>query len=146
VRSHSHRAMSKATQFKRIPEGTKTPRMLVVEKRIATTLEADYREQYLEGDLGQKRLATRWGVARNQIFGSLRGNRRNWVQMLGVLAKAGAIKERQRQSATRVCEICSAADTVLERAHWIPASVEPSPPAGSILKLCPNCHKRLDQL
>jgi HNH endonuclease len=138
--------MSKETQFKRTPPGAKTARMLEVEKRIGTTLEKDYKAQYLEGSLGQKRLATRWGVARGQIFGSLRGNRRNWVQMLGLPSKAGNTKEKQSRTVSKGCEICSAPDTVLEKAHWISAREGGSAHAENILKLCPNCHKRLDQL
>ena len=55
------RNKSKSTQFKRTPDGVKTKRMLEVEDEIGTTLEEDYRTQYLNGDLGQKRLATDGG-------------------------------------------------------------------------------------
>ena len=48
------------------------------------TLEEDYKANYLSGSLGQKRLANRWGVNRNQIFGQHRDGRRNWVQMLSL--------------------------------------------------------------
>ena len=78
------RNKSKSTQFKRTPDGVKTKRMLEVEDEIGTTLEEDYRTQYLNGDLGQKRLADRWGVQRNQIFARLSGGRRSWIQMLGL--------------------------------------------------------------
>src|SRR5215813_7546878 len=75
---------SKSTQFKRTPDGVKTKRMLEVEDKIGTTLEDDYINQYLYGDLGQKRLANRWEVGRALIFGDLRGGRRSWIQMLGL--------------------------------------------------------------
>ena len=74
----------KTGQFLKIKKGTKSSRMIEVEKLISKlvgrkiTLEQDYKNQYLNGDLGQKKLANRWGVNRGQIFGSLRGNRRNW--------------------------------------------------------------------
>src|ERR1700758_3794409 len=98
--------MSERTQFKRTPEGAKTERMLQVEQRIGRTLEEDYAENYLGGRLGQKRLANRWGVARNQIFGVLRGGRRNWVQMLGLPAKGGSPQAVARERTSSRCEIC----------------------------------------
>ena len=87
--------MSKSTHFKRTPDGVKTSRMLEVEKRINATLEDDYRAHYLDGGWGQKRLANRWGMARGQIFGVLRGGRRNWVQMLGLPIKGDAGAKKQ---------------------------------------------------
>ena len=81
---------SKSTQFKRTPDGEKTKRMLEVEGKIRTTLEDDYQTQYINGDLGQKRLANRWGVTRNQIFGSHRDGRRSWIEMLGLPKKGHA--------------------------------------------------------
>src|SRR6516162_3232365 len=84
------RNKSKSTQFKRTPDGEKTKRMLEVEGKIGTTLEDDYQTQYLNGDLGQKRLANRWGVTRNQIFGSHRDGRRSWIEMLGLPKKGHA--------------------------------------------------------
>ncbi|SRR6266446_3846315 len=58
--------------------------MLKAEQKIGMTLEEDYKANYLSGSLGQKRLANRWGVNRNQIFGQHRDGRRNWVQMLSL--------------------------------------------------------------
>src|SRR5260221_8488904 len=112
--------MSKLTQFKRTPAGVKTSRMLEVEKRIDATLEDDYKAYYLDGGWGQKRLANRWGVARGQIFGVLRGGRRNLVQMLDLPAKGNAGDKKTRRS-SKACEICGVDDTVLEGAHWIAA-------------------------
>src|SRR5215472_2196456 len=71
--------------------------MLEVEAMIGTTLEDDYRTQYLYGDLGQKRLANRWGVGRPLIFGDLRGGRRSWIQMLGLPKKGHASDKRPAQ-------------------------------------------------
>jgi hypothetical protein len=136
----------RSTQFKRTPDGVKTSRMLDVENRIGAKLEDDYRSYYLERGWGQKRLANRWGVTRGQIFGQLPGGRRNWVQMLGLPARGDAGVKKQSRRASRACEVCGADDTVLEAAHWIPARDGGSTRAENILKLCPNCHKRLDQL
>jgi hypothetical protein len=136
--------MSKQTQFKRIPEGSKTDRMLQVEKRIGRSLEEDYEEHYLSGHMGQKRLADRWGVARGQIFGVLRGGRRNWVQMLGLRARDGTAHAMGRQKTPAKCEICGATEVPLEAAHWLPARDGGSTRLDNILKLCPNCHTRLD--
>jgi 5-methylcytosine-specific restriction endonuclease McrA len=136
--------MNKGTQFKRTPEGAKTERMLEVEKRIGRTLEEDYEENYLRGRLGQKRLANHWGVARNQVFGVLRGGRRNWVQMLGLPAKGGSSQAIARERTSRKCEICGATEVPLEGAHWLSARDGGSARLDNILRLCPNCHTRLD--
>ena len=137
-------AMSKQTQFKRTPAGAKTARMLEVERRIGRTLEDDYQEHYLHGPWGQKRLANHWGVSRGQIFGYLRGGRRNWVEMLGLPKKGSGSTRSARERTSNRCEICDATDTILEKAHWIPASDEGSSRTDNILNLCPNCHTRLD--
>ena len=61
-------------KFLKIKEGTKTSRMLSVEKYISkleghpTTLEEDYMKYYYNGNLGQKKLSDRWKVERNRIF------------------------------------------------------------------------------
>lgn len=138
--------MSKQTQFKRQPEGVKTARMLEVEKRIGRTLEEDYKINHLDGRMGQKRLANHWGVARGQIFSKLRGGRRNWVQMLGLPKKGEQNTPKHPEKRSHVCEICGTTDIPLESAHWIAARDGGSGRADNILKLCPNCHARLDQL
>jgi len=72
-------------RFKPIPQGRKTPKMLEVEKKLGCTLEEDFYKYYGDKKWGQKRLAKRWGVGRNLIFGkSLKGNRRSWTQMLNL--------------------------------------------------------------
>ncbi len=138
--------MSKQTQFQPQPEGVKTPRMLEVEKRIGRTLEEDYKTNYLDGRMGQKRLANRWGVARGQIFGNLRGGRRNWVQMLHLPKKGEKNTPKHSERSSHACEICGTTNIPLENAHWIAARDGCSSRADNILKLCPNCHTRLDQL
>lgn len=133
-------------QFLRTPQGVKTPRMLEVEATLGRTLEEDYQEFYLEKRWGQKRLATRWGVARSLVFSShMRGRRRSWVQMLGLTvrhaeeAKPSPGRSRHRPE----CEICGWSDGPLDGAHFIPYS-EGGSRGWNILRLCPNCHRRLD--
>jgi hypothetical protein len=135
--------MSKATQFKRIPDGTKTERMLQVEVRIGRKLEEDYKANYLDGSWGQKKLANHWGVQRQLIFGKLSGGRRNWVQKLGLPSK-GQRPQTAHAQALKKCEICGVTGIALEGAHWIPASNGGSTKADNILKLCPNCHTQID--
>ena len=96
------RNKSKSTQFKRTPDGVKTKRMLEVEDKIGTTLEDDYRTQYLYGDLGQKRLANRWGVQRALIFSRLPDGRRSWIQMLGLPKRGDASDKKPAEDARRV--------------------------------------------
>jgi hypothetical protein len=134
----------KTTQFKRTPDGVKTSRMLEVQKRIGATLEDDYKAKYLDGGWGQKRLADHWGVRRGQIFGQLCKGRRSWVQMLKLPAKGGTSANKDSRSASNQCETCGAHDTVLEAAHWIPVRNGGSSRRDNILKICPNCHKKLD--
>ena len=82
--------MGKRTQFQQTPLGTKTARMLEVEKRLGVSLEDDYREHVVEKGWGQRRLANRWGVKRQTIFDtSVRGRKRSWVQMLGYPSRRG---------------------------------------------------------
>lgn len=83
-------------RFVKQPDGEKTHRMLEVEHLIDNTLEEDYRENYLSGNMGQKKLARRWGVTRHLIFGSVTGGnrRRGWVGMLGLSKKDGYSSKR----------------------------------------------------
>jgi hypothetical protein len=138
--------MNRTTRFKPTPEGVKTAKMLEVEARIGRSLEEDYTQFYFNNHVrghGQKALANRWGIARNQTFGQLRGGRRNWVQMLGLPSKGEAVLKYQPRR--RACEICGVHDTPIEAAHWIPARDGGSTRADNTLKLCPNCHQRLDR-
>jgi len=137
--------MSKATRFQATPDGVKTPRMLQVEKKIGASLEEDYLNNYINGSLGQKRLASRWGVGRNLIFGSLRGKRRNWVQMLKLPKKSSDADENTTSSSTNEgCELCKIEGIPLEGAHWVAARDGGSTKSFNIIKLCPNCHTLLD--
>lgn len=137
--------MNMNSRFKRTPVGEKTPRMKEVEKRLGRTLEEDYREMYLNGPFGQKRLATRWGVKKGQIFDhSMRGGRRCWVQMLQL-----PVKRRKTAPASKrrpACELCGTDDVPLERAHWVAAKDGGGSKRDNILMLCPNCHTKLDHV
>lgn len=129
------------------PKGVKTPLMLEVEKKLGRTLEEDFEEFYTRKGWGQKRLANRWNVKRATIFGtSMRGGRRCWVDMLGLNARrtsdTGA-QEKQRQ--TKSCELCGVQGVELDGAHWVADAAGGSSASYNILKLCPNCHRKLDR-
>jgi hypothetical protein len=140
---------NKNTQFKRTPEGEKTPRMREIEKRIGRPLEDDYRDFYLKNrgrrGNGKKALANRWHLTRGQIWGPVGPGRRTWVEMLKLPDKDSTTAKEQSPPASRRCEICGTNDVALERAHWIPRCEGGSTRADNILKLCPNCHTQLDQ-
>lgn len=139
--------MSQGTQFRRTPPGEKTAKMLEVEARIGRSLEDDYREMYLNGQYGQTRLATRWGVKKALIFDhKMRDGRRCWVQMLGLPTKNARAPEASASPFKKQCELCGTDDVPLERAHWVPASAGGSKRQHNIVLLCPNCHTRLDQV
>jgi hypothetical protein len=136
-------------QFLPTPPGQKTPKMREVEVRLGRTLEDDFREYYTDKGLGQKRLANRWGVQRNLIFGTnLRGARRSWATMLNL-----DVRRLNAESASGVspsqskltCEICNAFETFLDGAHWISNRDGGGTQSYNILRLCPNCHRKLDR-
>lgn len=137
--------MKNQTQFKSIPDGVKTPKMLEVERRIGTTLEHDYSLKYLHGNMGQKRVANRWGVPRALIFGPLAGRRRSWVQRLCLAKKEKPSAPDHREKLARGCEICPNTSVPPEAAHWIAKRDGGTSSPYNILKLCPNCHTLLDQ-
>lgn len=131
-------------KFLATPKGVKTPKMLEVEKKLGRTLEKDYKENYLNGLLGQKRLANRWGVPRNLIFAkSLRGKRRSWTIMLDLPVKRENLSGNN-QKRVKGCEICLKNDVLLDKAHWVDRAKGGSDKSFNILKLCPNCHRKLD--
>lgn len=131
-------------QFRPHAVGVKTARMLEVESRLGRTLEADFREFYVEKGWGQKKLAKRWGVTRPAIFGRGETTVKCWVQVLGlpVRREARAVSPKPAWPSP-ACEICGAKG-VLEGAHWIPAAKGGEATPSNVLKLCPNCHKQLD--
>jgi len=137
--------MNNETQFKPIPDGVKTPKMIQVEQRIGRALEHDYGLNYLHGTMGQKRLASRWGVPRALIFGPLAGRRRSWAQRLCLAKKAMHSVPDRRENAARGCEICRNTDVPPESAHWIAKRDGGTSSPFNILKLCPNCHSLLDR-
>jgi hypothetical protein len=137
--------MNNQTHFKPIPDGVKTPKMIEVEQRIGRVLEHDYSLSYLHGTMGQRRLASRWGVPRGVIFGPLAGRRRSWVQRLRLAKKAKPSVPEFHENAARGCEICRNTDVPPEAAHWIARRDGGASLPFNILKLCPNCHTLLDQ-
>jgi hypothetical protein len=132
--------MNKETQFKPIPDGVKTPKMIEVEQRIGRALEHDYGLNYLDGPMGQKRLANRWRVPRAMIFGPLAGGRRSWVQKLDLPKKGKPSAPERCEQVTHRCEICETTKAPLERAHWIARGDGGPSSQYNILKLCRNCH------
>lgn len=125
--------------------GEKTPKMLEVERRLGRTLEKDFHDYYVVRGFGQKRLANRWGVHRNNIFGtSTRGGRRSWVAMLGFDVRRHRPPRTAREhSDTKRCECCGESGVPLDQAHWI-ASADGGPAhKWNLLELCPNCHRKL---
>ena len=139
----------KTGQFRPTPLGQKTPKMLEVEARLGRTLEDDFREYYIEKRWGQKRLANRWGVQRNLVFATnLRGARRSWAKMLNLDVRRlnGENTSAPSPSDSKLtCEICSAFDTFLDNAHWISNRNGGGTQSYNILRLCPNCHRKLDR-
>lgn len=138
--------MNKDGKFKKIPDGQKTPKMLEVEKKIGKTLEQDYKEMYLSGKIGQKRLAQRWGVPRGLIFcETMRENRKCWVQKLNLSKLDGsALQISKKTILQKGCEICGECRVFLDDAHWIAHAKGGGKERSNILKLCPNCHRLLD--
>lgn len=132
-------------QFLPIPKGQKPPKMLDMEKKLGLDFKQDYFDNYLNGNLGQKRFAQRWGVSKNLIFANnLRGGRRSWVQMLDLEKKNTQVTENSFASIIPRCEICGE-KVSLDGAHWKEHTKGGSTKADNILKLCPNCHRKLDR-
>jgi len=133
--------------FKRTNPGEKTVRMLQVEARLGRSLEEDYREYYLDKGWGQKRLADRWGVKRNVVFESSARNRsRSWIEMLHLPVRRAQDLPAPAPRAMPACEACTDNSVPLERAHWLESNKGGPASPDNIVLLCPNCHKKLDQL
>ncbi len=137
--------MSRITRFRPHVIGVKTARMLEVEALLGKTLEEDFREYYLEKSWGQKKLSNRWGVTRTAIFGrGMTTDLKSWVQVLGLPIRRESDLVEEKPIVLPSCEICDASGTPLEAAHWIAASKGGSKSPSNIIKLCPNCHTKLD--
>jgi hypothetical protein len=136
-------------QFKLTAKGEKTCAMREVEANLGRTLEEDFQEFYVEKGWGQKRIAQRWQTQRPTIFATNKhGGRRSWVQILALPVRrdGGAVAEHQRKTVPRSrCEICGDGAPSLDNAHWISAREGGSTVSYNILRLCPNCHRRLDR-
>jgi hypothetical protein len=138
-------AMSRSTQFRPHAPGVKTPRMLEVEARIGRTLEEDFREYYFDKNWGQKKLTSRWGVTRSAIFG--RGGTTDlkcWVQVLNLPIRRDPLPSETRIAVVPACEVCDLSGVPLEGAHWIAAAKGGNATPSNIIKLCPNCHTKLE--
>jgi hypothetical protein len=135
--------------FVRTPKGQKTPKMLEVERRLGRTLEEDFRDCYVEKGWGQIRLAKKWGVPRNLVFfSSERNGSRSWVEMLNLPVRRG--EEQSDSPASEAdhrlkCEVCEEHGEHFDEAHWISATAGGGTQSFNILRLCPNCHRKLDR-
>jgi len=134
-------------KFVRTALGEKTAKMRGVEKRIGRTLEDDFHEYYVLKDWGYRRLARRWGVGHNTISVSRKRNGfRSWVEILGLPARRESSSDNHSQtSVTASCEVCEIANLTLDDAHWVADKDGGSSKSHNILKLCPNCHRKLDR-
>jgi hypothetical protein len=133
-------------RFTPTPSGKKTPKMLEVERKLGCSLEEDFYEYHIKKGWGQKRIANKWGVKRNLIFAkNLRGGRRSWSQMLNLpVRRLESEKTAPSKRRAETCEICSESEVALVRAHWVGNADGGSSRSFNILKLCPNCHSKLD--
>jgi hypothetical protein len=133
-------------QFNAIPLNQKTPRMLEIEKRLGRSLEEDFNEYYVKRGWGQKRIAQRWGVQRQLIFGhGYRSKRRSWIERLGLTLRViPNLANEKPYAPDRSCAICHDPILPTENAHWIAHSKGGSHDSHNIIRLCPNHHKLLD--
>ena len=132
-------------QFIPVPRGEKPPKMKDMEEKLDMDFIEDYKKNYLNGELGQKRFAQRWGVSRNLIFANnLRGGRRSWVQMLDLEKRGDSTRQKNKEVETKGCEICGE-KVSLDKAHWKEHTKGGNTKAENILNLCPNCHRKLDR-
>ena len=139
---------TKTGQFLPTPKGQKTRKMLEVEQELGRTLEEDFREYHIEKRWGQKRIADRWGVPRGLIFSNnLRSRRRCWATMLNLpVRRLEQQADLQSRASDRklTCEVCGRLEN-LEAAHWIRHAEGGGRQSFNILRLCPNCHRKLDR-
>ena len=141
-------------QFVAIPLDQKTEKMLEVEKRLGRTLEEDFDEYYIKRGWGQKRLASRWGVKRQLIFGYEKSDRTSWIKRLNLTKRTTLARREDTQSPLMItpldsitnksCAVCHDPKLPTENAHWIPASSGGSRDSHNMIRLCPNHHKLLD--
>jgi hypothetical protein len=126
--------------------GEKTEKMLEVERQIGRTLEEDFQDYYVTRGYGQKRLAQRWGVHRQNIFGtSTRDGRRSWVVMLKLDVRRHADAAPAGDADQKSCECCGESGVTLDQAHWIADTLGGPAHKWNLLDLCPNCHRKLDR-
>jgi hypothetical protein len=124
----------------------KTSKMREVEKRMGRTLEEDFNEYYLLKRWGYKRLANRWGVNHNTICVSRKRNGfRSWVEILDLPARRESSDKVSLAVSSPTCEICDESDVQLDDAHWVADRDGGSTKSCNSLKLCPNCHRKLDR-
>jgi hypothetical protein len=133
-------------KFVRTPTGEKTAKMREVEKRIGRTLEEDFQEYYVVKGWGYRRLGKRWGVDHNVICVSRkRSSFRSWVEVLNLPVRRESSGKDSQIISSPTCEICGVNDVGLDEAHWFASTHGGSTKSYNVLKLCPNCHRKLDR-
>lgn len=137
-------------QFLKTPKGSKTPKMLEVEKYLSelegknTTLEEDYKKYYIEKGWGQKKLADRWRASRGHIFGNhMKDGRQSWVKILSLTKRNATTSGNKKTNTKYICENCGD-DAPLHGAHFIPKAEGGSNKPFNIIKLCGSCHNKFD--
>jgi predicted restriction endonuclease len=65
--------------------------------------------------------------------------------MLNLPVRRESMLENKAQVTIESCEICNVSDVNLDDAHWFASTHGGSKKFYNILKLCPNCHRKLDR-
>jgi hypothetical protein len=133
-------------RFKATPKGKKTKKMLEVEKQLGHTLEEDFKLYYIERGQGQKRIAQRWGVQRQLIFGhGPASKRRSWLEHLGLPKRISEPVQDNLTFPDKSCAICHDSHFPTVGAHWVARGKGGSRKRHNIVKLCRNHHDLLDR-
>lgn len=138
----------KTKQFKAIPINQKTEKILQMEKKLGVSFEEDYKVRYLDNPKrSQREFAKRWETNRGVIWkgnpkNSSRSRTPSWIERVGL--KDIQIETYTSKYKQDSCEICGENEVTIENAHWIPRTEKGNEKFYNIIKLCPNCHKKLD--
>lgn len=138
-------------KFQAVPFNEKTPDMLKMEKKLGVTFEDDYMKTYFNNpERSQRQFAKRWETNRGVIWTGNKANKSrsktpSWVERCNLpYLNEKVIEDEAKDNMTIKCEICQIDDVTIEDAHWIPRAQKGSDKFFNIIKLCPNCHKKLD--
>lgn len=128
----------------------KTDKIREQEKRLGVEFEDDYETTYIVGKMSNNKFAQRWNTSRGLIFGPLTEGRQCWVDKFNLPRRNQQTTEEQQDDSPKLerkkqCEVCHIDDVDLEKAHWIANCDGGDRKSNNILRLCPNCHTKLDQ-